>query len=247
MIRDKDKKLLVGYILAGYKDCASFFDILEICENSPLDILEIGFPSENPCADGPVIVAAHKLVNKKEACSLSFWKKIRANAKKPIWLMAYKEDFITTGLYLDFAKANIADAFVIPNMSIQEHKELALELKDYQVEIIGFSNPDMDKDDMHEVFSSFTSVYEQLYVGQTGSHPDCEMYHPMLEYSLTFPSVSGFAGFGISTKENVIKMYRDGFQGTIIGTEIIRRLNTSNEALKDYLEELGRAKIEWKE
>jgi len=244
-VAEVQKKLLVGYVLAGYPSSDSFFSTLKICEKSPLDIIEIGFPSQNPFADGPVIATAHKATDKQTACSLAYWEKIRKATDKPIWLMAYSGDFIGSGVYRKFAKNRLIDGMVVPDASLAVRKEIRKEVGVDGIDVIGFVNPKMSGSKMDEVFSDFPLVYEQLYVGQTGTVQIKDVYHPMLERSLTRKDVLGFAGFGISTAERVAKLYADGFHGAIIGTEIIKRLNVSPSALETYLKDLGRAKEQW--
>jgi tryptophan synthase alpha chain len=240
------KKLLVGYVLAGYPTTEKFFDVLKICMDSPLDILEIGYPSNNPYADGPVIAAAHGKVDKNIACSLEYWERIRKSCSKPIWLMAYNTDYVETGRYRSFAQEGVVDAIVIPDTDIVHRKGLLEEQKPYGVDVVGFSNPDMTDKEFSDVFSSFSLVYEQLYVGRTGNSHEKEEYQRMLQCSLSYSSVVGFAGFGINSKERVEKLYQDGFHGAIIGTEIMKHMNVSNDSLRIFLADVGRAKETWR-
>lgn len=240
-----EQKLLAGYILAGYPSSDDFFSILRVCEDSPLDILEIGFPSAKPYADGPVIAQAHGKVDRDMACNIDYWKRIRNMARKPIWLMAYDGDFIANGLYRLFIDYSLVDALVIPDMATNDRESLLMELKPYGVDVIGFVNPGMPMEEMDTVFSQFSLVYEQLYVGQTGVSQNKEVYHPMLRRSLEYPQVIGFAGFGINSYDRVLKIYQEGFHGAIIGTEIIKQMNISQNALCAFLNDVGRAKQEW--
>ena len=49
------KKLLVGYLLAGYPQKESFLKLITNCEAAGVDIFEIGFPSADPSNDGKII------------------------------------------------------------------------------------------------------------------------------------------------------------------------------------------------
>lgn len=241
----KGGKLLVGYVLAGYPGNESFFEVLDAINSSSLDIIELGFASPNPYSDGQVIASAHRAVDRGICCSLEYWARIRKATDKPIWAMAYEKDFIESGLYLEFSRAGVIDGIVIPDLGEEERVSLIPELRDYGVDVIGFSNPDMTDDELDDVFSTFPLVYEQLYVGQTGKGSPVEMYHHMLDRSLCYPHVVGLAGFGISTSEQVERKYGEGFGGVIIGTAIVKHLNESLESLKAYLADIGRAKQQW--
>jgi len=240
---EQDKKFIVGYVLAGYKDETQFFEILQICEDHHIDVLEIGFPSQNPYADGAVIREAHAAVNIKEATSLEYWKKIRDSTDKPIWLMAYHKDFIASNVYKEFAKERLVDALVIPDADHQTLVSLQKELKESEIDIIGFANPQMEKAELSQVLSDFALVYEQLYVGQTGKEQKETKYQDMLNFTLEkFPHVICFGGFGLNTKKKIQQALNDGFFGAVSGTEIIKQVNKTSSHLASFLEEIDEVK-----
>lgn len=239
------KKFLVGYILAGYPDNDSFFDVLEVINESKFDILEIGFPSSDPYSDGKIIADAHKAVDKQVCCSLLYWEKIRQNTTKPIWIMGYKHDLLNKDLYLQLARQNLVDGIVIPDITNEDRVHLQEKIGNTNIDIIGFSNPEMSKEELEYVFSNFSLMYEQLYVGQTGIPNEEEEYHEMLSRSLKNKDVYGFAGFGISTPEKVDTLFKEGFHGAIIGTAIVKHINISLDSLKAYLQSLGETKQAW--
>ena len=239
------RKLLVGYVLAGYPGKEDFFRVLDVINSSPLDIIELGFASDDPYSDGAVIAEAHKAVDRKQCCSLAYWKRIRDYTDKPVWMMGYGKDIVDSGIYTDFCRSGVIDGLVIPDLDEKKRVSLISEAGRYGVDVIGFSNPDMDDEELGDVFSTFPLVYEQLYVGKTGKGSQVETYHHMLDKALTYSHVVGLAGFGISTAEQVERKYREGFDGVIIGTAIIRHLNESLASLSGYLEDIGRVKETW--
>ncbi len=243
LIIEKDNPFLIGYLLAGYKACDGFLNLINNIPNNTIDVLELGFPSTNPYSDGKVISNAHAIVDKNVATSPSYWKKIRETTDYPIWLMAYKDDFITTGIYKEFAKLNLIDAIVIPDTNNENRIELQEELKQYDVDVIGFVNPSMSEIEMDQVLSKFTFIYEQLYVGVTGSNHSETNYDTMLNYTINkYPSTIPFAGFGLNNKEKLDIVYNKGFKGAVIGTELLKRYNTSEEELFNFLIDLSRSK-----
>lgn len=238
-INSQDKGLIVGYLLAGYPTADEFVSIIKDCDKTTLDILEIGFPSENPYADGEVISKAHEKVDKIEATSIEYFDKLRQVTNKPIWIMAYKKDFIDSKIYMDFAKKGVLDAVVIPDMSCEERIVLAKELESFKIDVLGFVNPEMTEDEMKKCFENFTLVYAQLHVGQTGAQVQEDRYHEMIDLSKKYPHVNSFAGFGINTTERAKQLISEGFRGAIIGTSMIRKLNNSKDELLEFILELG--------
>ena len=228
------RKMLVGYFLAGYPDIEGFFEVLAASRGG-IDILEIGYPSEDPYADGDVIQEAHHRVCLENARSLDYWKRIRTATDSPIWIMAYRRDFIDTGIYLELAKAHVMDAVVLPDTDEDRLDSLAEELKPYQIDIVRIINPEMDASQLTRRLQASQLVYEQLYVGKTGDSHHEEHYREMLAFSKRFTNVTTFAGFGISTPEKVQEVLKNGFDGVIIGTELIRRLNVSLDEFKQFI------------
>ena len=47
-----------------------------------------------------------------------------------------------------------------------------------------------------------------------------------------------FAGFGIGTEERAAELLKDGFDGVIIGTAIMKKMNVSEEELMDFLKKM---------
>ncbi|MFA6867069.1 MAG: tryptophan synthase subunit alpha [Clostridia bacterium] len=236
-----NSKILVGYLLAGYKDKDNFNESLSLLEGSSIGILEIGFPSKNPYADGEIIANAHKMVNYEEATSIEYWRTIRKSTNKVIWLMAYYKDFIENKKYVQFVEEGLIDGLVIPDTDIETRIKLQKEIKQYKVDVIGFVNPLMEKEEINQVLDNFVLIYEQLYVGQTGKSQTKEVYHEMLKITCEHGKTVPFAGFGINSYASVKKVLNEGFRGAIIGTEIIKRINQSSESLQNLLNDINKA------
>ena len=138
----KGHKLIVGYIVAAYPDREGFFEVLKEC-NRGLDILEIGFPSGNPYVDGQVIRQVHSLADHQAANELEYWQRIRQAVDMPIWIMAYKADFVDTGMYRRLAENGLIDAVVLPDMEEDRLNGISEELGPYGVDTVRFLNPGM--------------------------------------------------------------------------------------------------------
>lgn len=242
-LANRNNPFLIGYLLAGYKKTDELLEDLIQVPDDTMDVLELGFPSSNPYSDGDVIATAHSMVDRKVACSIEYWQKVKDLYKKPIWLMAYREDFIESGIYKEFAKNQLIDAIVIPDTTNEERIKLQEELKEYNIDVVGFVNPSMSEEQLDEVLSEFTFIYEQLYVGQTGSNHSETNYDSMLNYTLNkYPNTIPFAGFGLNNKKKLDVVYSKGFKGAVIGTELLKRYNISKEELFNFLIDISRSK-----
>lgn len=237
MIR-KNNNLFVGYLLLGYPGSMKFLNLLKELNDTPLDILELGIPSKSPEYDGIVIREAHKIVDHYLLHDINYFKKVRNEWGKPIWIMGYYNDLISNDLYLKLAGNQVYDALVIPDMPLEEYEKYSNILSEYNIELVAFINPEMGASQMNYILRHSKLVYGQLYKGKTGSPNNNDDYKIMLNETVKYPDVKVFAGFGIKTKKQVDKLWRAGFNGCIIGTEMIRKLNISKEALIDYIYEI---------
>jgi len=226
--------LLAGYFLGAYPNEDASIDLFKKAA-ADLDILEIGYPSKNPAWDGEIIKKAHKEVMSRGCPDLSYWQRLRSTIKKPIWIIAYKEDFVDSGLYNSFADLGLNDVFVLPDCSDTERFRLAEELAPKGIDVMGFANPSMSFEYFRSIAGKHKSIYFQLYVGKTGSTGIESDPLPYLEIARTVPSLKIFAGFGITTVEKSRRLIKQGFDGVIIGTAFLKALNESEKKLLDLI------------
>ncbi len=229
---------LVGYITAGYPDKEKFPELLGRCVGEGMSVLEIGFPSPDPYADGEVIREAHKKVDPSIAEDMEFWKSVRACTSNPIWIMGYYKDLCTTDIYLELAKAGVADAFVIPDASLEQAIELKKKVNPLGVDVAGFLSEELENDKVDQILSEFGLIYQKLYHGVTGVPSSSESYKQLLAYGLKHGGNHMFAGFGISSGERVEELLKNGFYGAVVGTAIMKALNRSEEEMYALIREL---------
>lgn len=237
-VLSKSGQILVGYFTAGYPDRVSFLDVLVRCEKAGMDIFEIGYPSKDPSSDGEVIQQAHKKIDHSIATDLQFWLAVRSVIESPIWLMAYKKDILENDFYIELSEKKLIDAIVIPDMTYQERAQLQEALDPYGVDVVGFIGPGMDEMELKLTLNNQALIYQQLYAGPTGMANTSDDYERLLKQAKKHKHIKVFAGFGISTPERVEELLGKGFDGTIIGTEIIRKLNSSIDDLIGFVKSI---------
>ena len=155
--------------------------------------------------------------------------------------MGYKKDLIDTGFYRVLAEKELIDALVIPDMNCEEHIKLGNETSKYGVDVVGFVNTEMTNSDLELCFTSTALVYQQLYTGPTGMSVETDDYKEILYKGRKYEHVKVFAGFGINTPERVNQLLSSGFDGVIMGTAMIKKLNDSEGELLDFISELNSA------
>lgn len=229
-------RLLIGYFPAGYPDSERFLSLMPRCETAGTDIFEIGFPSGSPEMDGEVIRKAHEQTDHAVATSDAYWKRIRKSIQNPLWLMGYAADLVATNRCEELAALSVIDALVVPDLTLRESADLRERLAPYQVDVLGFIRPDMDAQEVAFCLQNHALIYQQLYSGQTGEARAPGDYLKLLATARSYPHTRVFAGFGISTPERVHQILAEGFDGAIVGTEMLRRLNESESALMAFIQ-----------
>jgi tryptophan synthase alpha chain len=232
-------KLIIGYLVAGYPEKDGFAQIINHCESAGLDVFEIGYPSGNPVADGEVIKRAHGAVDLRLQRDIGYWRELRDAVTAPIWIMAYCRDLIDTGFYRDLAENGLADAFVIPDMTMEHRLSLMEELRPCGADVLGFVTPDMKKEEQEACFKEFPLVYQQLYSGPTGMPVKPSGFEEILARGRAVSEAKAFAGFGINTSERASQLLSCGFDGVIIGTAMMSKLNESEESLLNFVRDLS--------
>ncbi len=228
----------VGFFTAGYPDTERFFSVIQKVQECGMGIFEIGFPAKDPYADGELIRKSHKMIDHRISNERKFWEKLRETTDHPIWLMGYKEDLIDTGIYLELAKAQVVDALVIPILPVGERIRLMNELKEYGVDMLGFIGNQMEWENNDIVCEKFPIIYQQLYSGPTGCVNNTDSYKRLFHFVKKSSNGYVFAGFGIGTEERAAELLKDGFDGVIIGTAIMKKMNVSEEELMDFLKKM---------
>lgn len=222
-----EKQRFVGYLVAGYPNRDESISLMKQCCQAGIDILEVGFPSSSPILDGDVIRRAQKTADASVGQDVAYWRTLRQSINVPIWLMGYAHDLIDTGIYLTLAKEKLFDVLVIPDISAQKRVELRHELLPYGVEVIGFTNPESTEEDLACCFGNMQLIYQQLYCGQTGMMNNSQNYDALLQRTKQNSNAKVYAGFGISTPERACELLRGGFDGVIIGSAIVGKLEHS--------------------
>jgi len=224
---NKRKGCLIGYFLAGDPTPEQSLRLALGAVEAGVDILEIGIPSERPVNDGDIIRRAHRRALRHgdpKDWLPDYMRSLRASTDAPVWAMAYRKDFIDNGAYEYYVREGLIDALVIPDMSDDELAGLQNKLGHHPVDVVRFANPATGERELSAVAAGARIIYAQLYAGATGEpFADPEPGSRMLN-RLRPSNAFIVAGFGLNSAEKVAKVLADGYDGAVVGSTFVSRI-----------------------
>ena len=229
-------KALTLFITLFYPEKEEFFNWVDLLVENGMDILEIGIPVENPVMDGEVIRKSYEKVlenNINEEEIISALEIIKGkHPKLPIVIMSYYEGIEKYNL---FNYGEYYDAILCPDRFLEKQNK--------DINIIQIYHEDMDDLTVKKLLASNDGfAYVLSGKGSTGGRGELSSNYKttMKEIRKSSP-IPIQIGFGIYEPKQIEKLLQSKVDGAIIGSEIIRKIDSGNkDLLKDYIRELKR-------
>lgn len=234
----KKNKCITFYLMADYPSRDVFFRYLDILVNNGMDILELGIPVENPHLDGKTIAEAHRLVlengfNQKMLVELLLEIKDRY-PYLPLIIMTYGKGINQYDL---LSKGKYYDAILCPDEYLTSINK--------NINLIQIYNEEMEELAIKDQISNNQGfAYVVTGLGITGSKGELpNKYIDTMKKIRKLSSIPIQIGFGIHSEEQVKTILKNGADGVIIGSEIIRKINENNEEeLIAYVQSIRKAR-----
>lgn len=227
-LRKAGKKAFIAYVTAGDPSLKLTKDIVLSLEESGVDIIELGIPFSDPMADGPTIQAASHRALENGATLRKIFKmtgKLRRATQIPIAFMTYFNPVFKHGInqFIKDCKANGVDGVIIPDLPIEEAKDLARFAKDNGISTIFLVAPTSTKKRIGLIASKSTGfIYYVSLTGVTGVRRDLPpevKSNVRLIRSMTQKPVA--VGFGISSVPQARDIAKVA-DGVIVGSAIVK-------------------------
>jgi len=229
ILKYKNKKALITYITCGDPDTDTTINLVLLMEKAGADIVELGIPYSDPLADGPVIQRASQRALKAGTnidsvfCTMS---KIREKTDIPIAFLLYYNCIFRYGIkkFLDKCRNTNVDGLIIPDLPLEERKELYEVMKDYHIDLIPLVAPTSEDRIKEIVRNAEGFVYCISSKGVTGTRDNFESgISSFMNEVKKHTSTPLAIGFGISDEET-IKNLRELCDGLIVGSAIIKNI-----------------------
>jgi len=219
------------FLTAGDPDLETTGALIEESARRGADIIELGVPFSDPIADGPTIQASfvralERGLSVRDVFSLI--RDVRVRCEVPLLTMVSFSIVARIGPETYFSEAAAAgvDGVIVPDLSVEESREVAREARTaglHQVMLVAPTTPPPRMREIARRSSGF--IYCISVAGTTGVRdrlPDDLAEHIRLLKSMTRKPVA--VGFGISTADHV-RAVAALADGVIVGSAIVRRVH----------------------
>lgn len=204
-------------------------------------MIEIGVPFSDPMADGVTIQrSSHLAIENGVTLTWIFDQLREIKLDTPIVLMSYLNPLYVFGME-ELVEASIAsgvDGFIVPDLPIEESKELNEQLMDADLALIQLVTPATPLDRIELISNQSTGfIYAVTVKGVTGGED--ALSADVTDYLKQVQEISRIpvcAGFGIREKSDV-EMIADYVDGVIVGSAIVETIEKGNSPT-EFLDQL---------
>ncbi|MDK2918901.1 MAG: tryptophan synthase alpha chain [Candidatus Petromonas sp.] len=251
-LREKKEKALITYVTSGDPDLATTVDLVLTMEKAGADIVELGIPYSDPLADGPVIQRGAKRALEGGADIDSIFTMVKDLRKKtdiPLVFLLYYNSIFKHGIksFLDKCKDTGIDGLIIPDLPLEERRELNEMMKDYPIDLIPLVAPTSEDRIEKILLDGDGFIYCISSKGVTGKRDHFEVdLKNFINKVKKYTDKPLAIGFGISDGE-AIKNLKSLADGLIVGSAIVEKIEEGmkegqiKEKVFDFVNELHKA------
>ena len=240
-----DEKKLVTFVTGGDPDFETSLQIIKTIINNGADIMEIGMPFSDPMADGPTIqLSSNRAISRGIDLENIF--SLASEAKKtksdlPIILMGYYNLILYFGIekFVKKCKENGVDGLIIVDLQPEEDKDLLIELKNNNIDLIRLITPTTDENRLKLILQNASGfLYYVSVMGTTGQKSaDIQELQKSVNFIKQYSSLPVVPGFGIKDSEDVGKICKIA-DGAVVGSSIIKIIENNLGQKKIMLEKI---------
>lgn len=236
------RRALIPFITAGNPDLIETEHVLRILDQEGADIIEVGLPYSDPLADGPIIQAASKkaLDNGTNLDKIiDLLKKMIPTLKAPLVFFTYYNPILARGIdrFLNEISEVGIKGLIVPDLPLEEADYLLTLCKKYKIELILLITPTSSEERIDKIVEkSQGTIYIVSSTGVTGIRQEIKNdIKNVIDRIKKKTDKLLILGFGISTKEHVLKVSQWNIDGIVIGSAFVKCLsaNTQSERLSN--------------
>ncbi|MHA1267409.1 MAG: tryptophan synthase subunit alpha [Candidatus Helarchaeota archaeon] len=246
-LKTQHRGALITYIAAGDPTISDTPDIVEALAQGGADIIELGIPFSDPIADGPTIQAATVRALKAGVTPkaiLEIAGSMKSTISQPLVIMTYFNPIYKMGVKEFFALAQVNEiaGVIVPDLPIEEAKDLKKEAEKVEIDTIFFITPATSRNRIKQTlkiasgFLYLISRFGVTGVRQTVQTLTLQMIKTVrMEVNGALPLA---VGFGISTPDQIQTILEAGADAAIIGSALVKIIEQYQENKSDMLTQL---------
>lgn len=233
---------LIAYLTAGDPNKEATLRFLEVLDRY-CDAIELGIPFSDPMADGPVIQQASFRALKngfRTGDVFEIVRFFREISEKPVIIMSYWNPIFRMGpgRFLDEMVSCGADALLVVDLPYDQAEDYIEMTERKGVKRVFLAAPNTSEERLRKIDELSSFVYLISLYGVTGAR---EKISPVafdaLRRAKKICRKPVAVGFGISKEEHVRMLLREGADGIVVGSAIVRIIGEEGERASQRIEE----------
>ncbi len=204
------KTLIMTHVVCGYPSFEDNWQELEIMQAAGIDMVELQFPFSEPSADGPLFVKANQTALDNGVhvndCFV-FMQKVTSHFSFKVVMMGYYNTVFKTGHmeFLQRLKDAGGEAFILPDLPVEEASELHAIAKDLDLSPIMLMTPTSSDQRLTELAAAADGfIYVVARKGVTGSNTNMnQQVADFIQRCRQHTDLPLAIGFGVSTKDDI--------------------------------------------
>ena len=234
-LRESGRKALIPFMMSGDPHLSVTRDYVLKAAESGADIVELGIPSSDALADGPVVQEAAGRALAEGVTPARVFELVaglRRETDIPLVLLCYYNQILQAGEenFLEEMKKSGADGLIVPDLPLEESGYLRWEAARRNISFITMATPLAGIDRNRRIAEAGAGfLYCVSVAGVTGVRQGiAEEAVNMLKELKEATDLPLALGFGISTPQQAAEAARFA-DGVIIGSALIRELENRDK------------------
>lgn len=220
-------KTLITHLYFGDPNEEFSLKLAQTLLDAGADILEIGIPYTDPVCDGEVFQRACKRALENGITPIKVLDGIREirdkGYKQKIYLTSYYGPIFKIGIekFVKNAKKVGVDGFIVPDILLEEQKELQNSCRRYGLSIIQFVTIYSNRERIKQIVEASNEfIYCISLPGVTGDRANNNKLITLIKLIKSITEKPIYVGFGIKSQNDVKEMLSYGADGVIVGSAI---------------------------
>ncbi|AEH60410.1 tryptophan synthase, alpha subunit [Methanosalsum zhilinae DSM 4017] len=225
-LKSRNEGALISYICAGDPSTELTKSAVEALVRGGADIIELGLPFSDPCADGPVIQSAtDRAISAGMTPDRYFELVSTLQVDIPLVCMTYYNIIYKRGIekFIEDCSSSGITGLIVPDLPVEESDELGLACEKNEVDLIFLIAPTTNKKRLQKILSKSTGfLYMVSRTGVTGGSTDINTgIADLLTDIKKCANIPIAVGFGISNRNQVVDIISYGADGVIAGSAFV--------------------------